>query len=153
MTFVSTHAIVRGHVYKAAAAILVFACITVTGCAVPMTGLGRSPGNQATLLVSLLEPVVPKRGPNRFTVAVCDAAGQPLRDGTVRLTLSRGGVQGPKGYFDPPRRTTVQLGSGEMPGTYEGRGSIDARGSWRMTVQVDRDGKRVGTHTTIVHVR
>jgi hypothetical protein len=90
--------------------------------------------------MSLRQPEVPKVGRNRFKVVVEDAAGQPLQDAEVSLTLYRRGVPGSKGYIEHPVQTKVELQPGEQAGVYEAVGPIVAPGLWDVKMQVKPRG-------------
>jgi hypothetical protein len=90
--------------------------------------------------ISLRQPEVPKVGRNRFKVMVEDAAGQPLKDAEVRITLYRRGVPGSKGYIEHPVQTKVKLAPGEEAGVYEAIAPIVAAGLWDVKMQVTPRG-------------
>jgi YtkA-like len=114
------------------------------GEAAPAAGAGADAGDSAVTRVeiSLRQPEVPKVGRNRFKVVVEDAAGQPLRDAEVWLTLYRRGVPGSKGYIEHPVQTKVELQPGEQAGVYEAVGPIIASGLWDVKMQVKPRGAR-----------
>jgi hypothetical protein len=102
--------------------------------------------------MSLRQPEVAKVGRNRFKVVVEDAAGQPLQDAEVWLTLYRRGIPGSKGYIEYPVQTKVQLAPGEVAGVYEAVGPIVASGLWDVKMQVKPRGagsKKISTTTKI----
>jgi hypothetical protein len=86
--------------------------------------------------MSLRQPEVAKVGRNRFKVVVEDAAGQPLQDAEVWLTLYRRGVPGSKGYIEHPVQTKMTLAPGEEAGVYEAVGPIVLSGLWDVKMQV-----------------
>ena len=118
----------------------------------PGGGRGSEGGDSAVTRVemSLRQPEVAKVGRNRFKVVVEDAAGQPLQDAEVWLTLYRRGVPGSKGYIEYPVQTKVELEPGEQAGVYEAIGPIVASGLWDVKMQVKPRGagsKKISTTT------
>ena len=110
--------------------------------AVPVAPAAAASGDSAVTHVgmSLRQPELAKVGRNRFKVVVEDAAGQPLQDAEVWVTLYRRGVPGSKGYIEHPVQTTVHLAPGEVAGVYEAMGPILASGVWDVKMQVKPRG-------------
>jgi len=100
-------------------------------------------------LTLAVQPDPPKTGDNTFTVAVKDAAGQPVSDADVSILLFMPAMPT---MNMPAMRNTVKL-SPASPGLYRGAGEIMMAGRWEATVTVSQHGHALGTLQTTVVAR
>ena len=104
------------------------------GNTAPASGAGAG-GSQSSIGVVVLlrtEPAPPRNGKNDFEVTVKDAAGKPITDADVSLTLVMTAMAG--------MESTVKLAS-VGNGAYKGSGTIAMSGDWDVTVTATRKGQ------------
>jgi hypothetical protein len=87
------------------------------------------------------QPDPPRSGENLFEVTVRDAAGQPVADADVSVTLFMAAM--PSMNMPAMRNDAVLLHAGD--GVYRGSGQVIVAGRWDVTVTVTRGGMRLGS--------
>ena len=95
---------------------------------------GSSQGSNGVVVLLRTEPAPPRNGKNHFEVTVKDAAGKPIADADVSLTLVMTAMAG--------MESTVKLAS-VGNGAYKGSGTIAMSGDWDVTVTAARKGQPV----------
>lgn len=99
------------------------------------------------LIVEVREPKQAKVGKNTLLLTVRDAAGNPVEDAEVALTISM-----PQMGSMPPmssRTVLAHRGKGEYAGTIE----VPMAWTWQTTVTVSKGGKMLGTVQTSISAR
>ena len=104
------------------------------GNTAPASGAGaaNSQGSNGVVVLLRTEPAPPRNGKNDFEVTVKDAAGKPITDADVSLTLVMTAMAG--------MESTVKLAS-VGNGAYKGSGTIAMSGDWDVTVTATRKGQ------------
>ncbi len=98
----------------------------------PSVDAGNSQGSNGVVVLLRTEPAPPRSGKNDFEVTVKDAAGKPITDAAVSLTLVMPTMAG--------MESTVRLAS-VGDGAYKGSGTIGMSGDWDVTVTATRKGQ------------
>ena len=96
------------------------------------TGAGSSQSSIGVVVLLHTEPAPPRNGKNDFEVTVKDAAGKPITDADVSLTLVMTAMAG--------MESTVKLAS-VGNGAYKGSGTIAMSGDCDVTVTATRKGQ------------
>jgi Cu(I)/Ag(I) efflux system membrane fusion protein/cobalt-zinc-cadmium efflux system membrane fusion protein len=86
-------------------------------------------------------PDPPRTGDNAFEVVVRDAEGQPVSGADVSVTFFMAAMPS---MNMPAMRTQATLPA-VGAGTYRGQGQVIMSGRWDVTVEVSRDGRRLGS--------
>jgi RND family efflux transporter MFP subunit len=86
------------------------------------------------------QPDPPRTGENTFEVVVRDSSGQPISDADVSVTFFMAAMPT---MNMPAMRNQVKLPSAGA-GVYRGSGLVMTPGRWDVTVDVSRDGQRLG---------
>jgi Cu(I)/Ag(I) efflux system membrane fusion protein/cobalt-zinc-cadmium efflux system membrane fusion protein len=86
-------------------------------------------------------PDPPRTGESEFEVTVRDAGGQPVTGADVTVTFFMAAM--PSMNMPAMRSQAALPAVGE--GTYRGRGQVAMAGRWDVTVEVRRDGERLGS--------
>ncbi len=95
------------------------------------------------------DPDPPRAGRNAFEVSVRGEAGAPLVDGQVRVTFFMPAMPA---MNMPAMRESASLAH-EGGGVYRGTGTVPRAGNWQVTVDVAREGRRIGGEQLTVAVR
>ena len=98
----------------------------------PGADAGNAQGSNGVVVLLRTEPAPPRSGKNNFEVTVKDAAGKPITDADVSLTLVMPAM--------PGMASTVRLASAGN-GAYKGSGTIGMSGGWDVTVTATRKGQ------------
>ena len=95
------------------------------------------------------QPDPPRTGDNTLEVSVRDASGQPLADGDVSVTFFMPAMPT---MNMPAMRTEAKL-SPVGGGMYRGMGQVMMGGRWDVTVNVSKNGQRLGSRQFAVVAR
>jgi len=95
------------------------------------------------------EPDPPRKGDNVFEVSVKDASGQPIEGADVSVTFFMAAM--PSMNMPAMRSDTPLRASGA--GVYRGTGEVMSGGRWDVTVNVSREGRRLGSRQLAVVIR
>jgi hypothetical protein len=95
------------------------------------------------------EPDPPRTGDNLLEVSVKDAAGQPIADAEVSVTFFMAAMPT---MNMPAMRNEVRLPPAGG-GIYRGSGQVMMGGRWDVTVNVTKNGQRLGSRQFAVVAR
>lgn len=95
------------------------------------------------------DPDPPRTGTSSFEVTVRDAAGQPVTDADVSVTLFMAAM--PSMNMPAMRTQAVLPAAGE--GMYRGPGQVIMGGRWDVTVNVSKGGERLGARQLSIVAR
>ena len=104
-------------------------------------------GPAPNLRVEIMEPKVAKVGQNSIRVMVRDAAGNPVTDAEVDVTLYM-----PQMGSMAPMTSRASL-KPMKPGEYQGQVDVPMAWTWQTTVSVKKGGKPVGSAQTTLTAR
>jgi len=104
-------------------------------------------GPNQNLRVEILEPKVAKVGQNRVRLMVRDAAGNPISDADVDLSLYM-----PQMGSMAPMTSKASL-KPMKPGEYQGQVEVPMAWTWQTTVSVKKDGRPMGSVQTTLTAR
>ena len=96
-----------------------------------------------------MQPDPPRAGENTFEVSVRDAEGQPVANADVTVTLFMPAMPS---MNMPAMRSQAKLPSAGG-GVYRGTADVMTPGRWDVTVDVGRDGQRLGSRQFAVVAR
>jgi hypothetical protein len=95
------------------------------------------------------QPDPPRTGDNVLEVSVKDAAGQPISDADVSVTFFMAAM--------PTMNMPAMRNETKLPpvggGVYRGSGQVMMGGRWDVTVNVSKDGQRLGSRQFAVVAR
>ena len=109
--------------------------------------ISSAPGPAQNLRVEIMEPKVAKVGQNSIRLMVRDAAGDPITDADVDVTLFM-----PQMGSMAPMTSKASL-KPMKPGEYQGTVDIPMAWTWQTTVSVKKDGKPMGSVQTTLTAR
>jgi RND family efflux transporter MFP subunit len=97
-------------------------------------------GAEALRVDLVTEPDPPRAGDNSFVVSVRDAAGAPVADATVTVTLFMPAMPS----MDMPAMRSQATLLAQGAGQYRGRVEVGMSGRWDVTIDVVRGGRTIG---------
>ncbi len=109
------------------------------GLEAPVPDAADAPAGRLAI-VFRSDPDPPRAGRNGFEVSVRGEAGAPFVDGQVRVTFFMPAMPA---MNMPAMRATASLAH-EGGGVYRGAGNVPMAGNWQVTVDVEREGRRLG---------
>jgi hypothetical protein len=123
----------------------------VASYAPPVAGAAPRPPQRVaqTQLQLQTTPAPPRAGDNEFSVTVRSAAGGPVSDARVELTLSMPAMPS---MNMPAMNSHVAL-SHAGDGVYRGRGPVPMAGRWEARVTATRNGEVIGRRDQPIIVR
>lgn len=114
----------------------------------PATAEGTAPGERLDITFRP-QPDPPRTGDNVLEVSVKDASGQPISDADVSVTFFMAAM--------PTMNMPAMRNETKLPpvggGVYRGSGQVMMGGRWDVTVNVSKDGKRLGSRQFAVVAR
>ncbi|MBI3047836.1 MAG: FixH family protein [Acidobacteria bacterium] len=115
----------------------------------PAAGARGAPSGERIEITFRPQPDPPRTGDNTFEVSVRDASGQPIPDAEVSVTFFMAAMPT---MNMPAMRNETKL-SPVGGGIYRGMGQVMMGGRWDVTVNVGRNGQRVGSRQFAVVTR
>ena len=109
--------------------------------------ISSASGRAQNLRVEIMEPKAAKVGQNSIRLMVRDAAGNPVTEAEVDVTLFM-----PQMGSMAPMTSKVSL-KPVKPGEYQGQVEIPMAWTWQTTVSVKKDGKAMGSTQTTLTAR
>ncbi|HVP44340.1 MAG TPA: FixH family protein [Terriglobales bacterium] len=114
-------------------------------------GGGRQAAAQSAKISFTVDPNPPKGAQEAsFSVTLTDAAGKPIPDAKVKVTLVMPAMPS---MNMPEMRSSFELPWMAAHGMYMGPGNVPMAGPWNVTVEASRDGQAIASYRTRLTAR